>query len=84
MSEASLVMLLCRFVIAVNFYEHAGRQLVQTIRRVEAKYKHPIGILADLQGPKLRVGVFKDEKVRLMRLGWHILSLARAVQWHVL
>lgn len=39
-------------------------QLVQTIRRVEAKYKHPICILADLQGPKLRVGVFKDDKVR--------------------
>nr|AIT69997.1 pyruvate kinase [Dictyopteris undulata] len=40
-------------------------ELVLTIRRVEAKYKHPICILADLQGPKLRVGVFQGDKVTL-------------------
>jgi pyruvate kinase len=26
-----------------------------TIREIEEKYSHPIGILGDLQGPKLRV-----------------------------
>ncbi|MEM9971920.1 MAG: pyruvate kinase [Pseudomonadota bacterium] len=31
------------------------------IREVEAKVGRPIGILADLQGPKLRVGVFASE-----------------------
>ena len=31
------------------------------IRAVEAKYDHPIGILADLQGPKHRVGMFSDD-----------------------
>ncbi|MEP0563785.1 MAG: pyruvate kinase, partial [Paracoccaceae bacterium] len=32
------------------------------IREVEKDIGHPIGILADLQGPKLRVGVFKNEE----------------------
>ena len=31
------------------------------IREVERKYDHPIAILADLQGPKLRVGTFDGE-----------------------
>lgn len=33
----------------------------KTIRKVEADIGRPIGILADLQGPKLRVGTFADE-----------------------
>jgi len=36
-----------------------------TIREVEAKIGRPIGILGDLQGPKLRVGTFEDGKVQL-------------------
>ncbi len=32
----------------------------QAIRQVEAELDRPIGILADLQGPKLRCGVFGD------------------------
>ena len=40
-------------------------QLVEIIRSIEAKYNHPIAILGDLQGPKLRVGMFKDGKVQL-------------------
>ena len=38
------------------------RTLVERIRRVEDQVGRPIGILADLQGPKLRVGKFKDGK----------------------
>lgn len=56
-------------VFRLNFShgEHAEKgKLVQMIREVEAKYNHPIGILADLQGPKLRVGVFEKEKVILV------------------
>ena len=37
------------------------RELVARIRRVEEAVGRPIGILADLQGPKLRVGAFADE-----------------------
>src|SRR2546423_7623569 len=41
------------------------RQLFEDIRRVEADTGRPIGILADLQGPKLRVGDFAAGKVEL-------------------
>ena len=34
------------------------RRLVGVIREVEAEVGRPIGVLADLQGPKLRIGVF--------------------------
>ena len=41
------------------------RDLVQRIRNVEKRCGRPIGILADLQGPKLRVGKFADTAVVL-------------------
>ena len=41
------------------------RTLISRIRSVEARCGRPIGILADLQGPKLRVGKFKDGKADL-------------------
>ncbi len=41
------------------------RQLVERIRSVEEKLGRPIGILGDLQGPKLRVGKFADGSVEL-------------------
>ncbi|MBY0429712.1 MAG: pyruvate kinase, partial [Rhodospirillales bacterium] len=41
------------------------RHRVRILREIEAKLKRPIGILADLQGPKLRVGIFRDGKIRL-------------------
>lgn len=37
----------------------------QMIRRIEAELGRPIGILADLQGPKLRCGTFADGPVTL-------------------
>ncbi len=41
------------------------REFVETIRSIEHEEQRPIGILADLQGPKLRVGAFKDGPVML-------------------
>jgi pyruvate kinase len=41
------------------------RELVQTIRAVEKDCNRPIGILVDLQGPKLRLGNFKNEFAQL-------------------
>src|SRR6195952_1039011 len=41
------------------------RELVKTIRNVESSYGRPIGILVDLQGPKLRVGSFAEGSVQL-------------------
>jgi pyruvate kinase len=41
------------------------RELVTTIRNVESSYGRPIGILVDLQGPKLRLGSFAGGSVQL-------------------
>jgi pyruvate kinase len=41
------------------------RALVAAIRAVETEQGRPIGILVDLQGPKLRVGAFADDAVVL-------------------
>src|SRR3546814_6003198 len=36
------------------------RERYETIRAIEDELERPIGILADMQGPKLRVGKLKD------------------------
>ncbi len=41
------------------------RDYVRKIRNVEQQVGRPIGILADLQGPKLRLGKFADTKIDL-------------------
>src|SRR5262245_18039440 len=43
------------------------RELVATIRAVEAEYGRPIGVLVDLQGPKLRVGSFAANPATLVK-----------------
>src|SRR5262245_26204737 len=43
------------------------RELVAAIRAVEFEYGRPIGSLADLQGPKLRIGTFEGGPVTLNR-----------------
>lgn len=48
---------------------HGERQdkaiFVDHIREIEKKYERPIAIMVDLQGPKLRIGVFSDAKIML-------------------
>ncbi|MFI0842420.1 pyruvate kinase [Mesorhizobium sp. IMUNJ 23232] len=57
------------FRINMSHTDHPQmRTLVERIRSVEEAVGRPIGILADLQGPKLRVGKFAEGKVAL-RLG---------------
>ncbi|HWU50735.1 MAG TPA: pyruvate kinase [Asticcacaulis sp.] len=55
-------------VFRLNFshgsHEDHGRN-IDLIRALEARTKHPIGILADVQGPKLRVGRFMGGAVVL-------------------
>ncbi len=43
--------------------EHAAR--IEMIRALEKKFSRPLGILADVQGPKLRVGQFQSGRVQL-------------------
>ncbi len=41
------------------------KKRLDIIRALEEKYNHPIAILADMQGPKLRVGRFKEGQIKL-------------------
>ena len=43
----------------------ALRQAHAIIRKIEAEFSRPIGILIDLQGPKLRIGKFRSGAIRL-------------------
>jgi pyruvate kinase len=43
------------------------RELVTTIRALETDYGRPIGILVDLQGPKLRLGKFAEGAAMLAK-----------------
>ena len=54
------------FRINMSHTDHAGlADLVAKIRSVEAELDRPIGILADLQGPKLRIGAMAGGGVDL-------------------
>jgi pyruvate kinase len=58
-------------VFRVNMSHASHETLVnycQTIRAIEARRGRPIGILVDLQGPKLRIGTFARNEV-LLRAG---------------
>jgi len=50
--------------------DHARR--IEMIRAVEHKFRRPIGILADVQGPKLRIGTFQSSRVQL-QAGQHFI-----------
>ncbi len=55
-------------IFRLNFSHGAHedhRQVIQHIRYINDKYDTHVGILADLQGPKLRVGKIKDEPLLL-------------------
>ena len=43
------------------------RQRVELLRALEKEYKHPIAILMDLQGPKLRLGTFAKGPLELKK-----------------
>ena len=43
------------------------KNYVENIRKVEKKLKKPIGILIDLQGPKLRIGEIENNKMTLKK-----------------
>jgi hypothetical protein len=58
-------------VFRLNFShgsQEQKKELLLAIREIEEKYSHPIGILGDLQGPKLRVSKKKNLKMILLFL----------------
>ena len=54
------------------------RKNYETIRSLEEKHNHASCILADLQGPKLRVGKFKNKKENLVKGQNFVLDLSTA------
>ena len=52
------------------------RKNYESIRALENKYNHATCVLADLQGPKLRVGLFKNTKENLIKGEKFILDLS--------
>ncbi|NCD70308.1 pyruvate kinase [Mucilaginibacter agri] len=47
------------------------QKVIDTIREINEQYKLNIGILADLQGPKIRIGLVKDGGIHLVN-GKHV------------
>ncbi|MDP1673399.1 MAG: pyruvate kinase [Burkholderiales bacterium] len=55
-------------VVRINFShgtpeEHRAR--VSLVRKLARKAERAVGVLVDLQGPKIRVGKFRDDKIQL-------------------
>ena len=73
-ASASLEMIEKLFIAGVDVFRinmsHTNHALLKElhghIRAVEAKLKRPIGILADLQGPKIRIGTFTEKEVKIV------------------
>ncbi|MBS1504179.1 MAG: pyruvate kinase, partial [Bacteroidetes bacterium] len=42
------------------------QKTINTIREINEQYKLNVGILADLQGPKIRIGLVKDGGIHLV------------------
>mmetsp|Transcript_50423 Transcript_50423/g.157474 ORF Transcript_50423/g.157474 Transcript_50423/m.157474 type:complete len:571 (-) Transcript_50423:385-2097(-) len=74
-ASSSIEMLESLFLAGVDVFRlnfsHGSHEekakIVKLIRELEKKFDHPIGILADLQGPKLRIGKFKEGAIVLER-----------------
>jgi len=59
-------------IFRLNFSHGSQEQkldLLKMIREVEEKYSHPIAVLGDLQGPKLRVGEFSNPNGEVLEQG---------------
>jgi len=56
------------FRINMSHTSHDGmREWIKKIRTLEADFNRSVAILLDLQGPKLRIGTFKDDAVHLVK-----------------
>ncbi len=59
------------FRVNMSHGDHKDHEAtIKAVRAMEKEFHRPIAILADLQGPKLRVGTFKDGKA-VIRHGGH-------------
>lgn len=54
------------FRVNLSHGDHATHaETIKAIRALEKEFSRPITVLCDLQGPKLRVGTFKDGEARI-------------------
>ena len=54
------------FRVNMSHATHDGlRDMHAAVRKLETEFSRPIGILVDLQGPKLRIGKFESGAIRL-------------------
>jgi len=69
-------------VARLNFshgsYKEHGR-VIERIRSISKEMKQPIGILLDLQGPKIRTGMLKDRKSVTLKRGRTFLITSKDV-----
>ncbi|MFC3908390.1 pyruvate kinase [Legionella dresdenensis] len=66
-------------VLRVNF-SHADDSILATVaavRQIARELNHPLAIMADLQGPKLRIGTFKNDQITLINGRQFILDCSR-------
>lgn len=58
------------FRVNMSHGDHATHEeAIRAIRALEKEFAHPIAILCDLQGPKLRVGTFREGERVVIRHG---------------
>jgi pyruvate kinase len=68
--EVLLAMIMAGVNICRLNFSHGKAQdhkaVIDTIREINEQYKTNVGILADLQGPKIRIGLVKDGGIHLI------------------
>jgi len=55
------------------------QEVLDTIRNINQKYNYNVGILADLQGPKIRIGMVKDGGIHLVNGARTIITTNKCV-----
>ncbi|HKG07427.1 MAG TPA: pyruvate kinase [Pedobacter sp.] len=55
------------------------QEVLDTIRNINQKYNYNVGILADLQGPKIRIGMVKDGGIHLVNGAKTIITTKKCV-----
>lgn len=55
-------------LVRLNFSHGSAQDHIDRanlVREIAARHRRPIGVLCDLQGPKIRIGKFEDNKIQL-------------------
>ncbi|QEY52968.1 pyruvate kinase [Legionella longbeachae] len=55
-------------VVRINFShaDESALQLIALVRQISEELNHPLAVMADLQGPKIRIGRFKNKSITLV------------------